>query len=676
MRMSIRILGFALFLALHVLCGVGLHAAAPASDTTSTDTTSAAPTATAPQPGSPADSVSSTQQADTSKAAASSAKPVDRFAPVSTSYATSTSNDITLGSRMNVRTMPGKGWTLTNGIAIERKRHRTRDMEDLSESATNRADKEHAGLYTLSFGIGDTYRKSKTLGLGRYGQDIIYDTQAADVAVELTKAILGASTSRFSVIGRGSRGLNDFKYDRSLFGSASASMKYLFGNILSVRGGAGTSMRRESSDIGPRRFGPIPSNGDTLSAGLSYARETSALDVAYMRYTGLDRKVTPPRGNTYEILNDPSKAKQEKTTNVVEQLNVVSKIAPFPFLGLDVSFERSIRDQKYAVDTMLTNRTKQTSISAAANYRYAAGGAASVNVSTSDDLSDWSGSLSSFRERQYAVNMGVVQMIGDSVSISASGAGSLKQRFYLKQTANPRDADYLYYHGDCSFRAPFKKIAAAAMATVERYETINIDMTLSGDNRIDYKYQVGPTITVRPSNWVTITQDYLVKIEFTDFVYREDKNYLNRTTTLNTQTSFSLFPALMFSIRNSYLMKDTGSYLMRTGGRRYRPSNNTHENILDIQLGYNLSTNFTLKAAGNFRVQRNDVFGAQEGHRIIIGSSTYESGGMKLGFERTKKFADLGDIDLDVTYVRNYGPYITEQRREYVEANSTITLRF
>ena len=60
----------------------------------------------------------------------------------------------------------------------------------------------------------------------------------------------------------------------------------------------------------------MPSNADSVRAGLSYGRGTTkTVDVSYSWLKGVDRKVMPPLGNTYEILNDPSKAKREEARN-------------------------------------------------------------------------------------------------------------------------------------------------------------------------------------------------------------------------------------------------------------------------------------------------------------------------------------------------------------------------
>jgi hypothetical protein len=308
---------------------------------------------------------------------------------------------------------------------------------------------------------------------------------------------------------------------------------------------------------------------------------------------------------------------------------------------------------------------------------YASGGSMKWSVSTSEDVSDYGPvSVSSYKELKHLIGVGIIQMIGDSASVSANGSGTLRQQFYFNSTQNPRDADYLYYHGDVSFRAPFKKITTNVRMIAERYETINIDATLSGDNRVEYKYQVEPTITVRPAPWVTVTQDYNIKIEYTEFVFKADQNYLNRTTSVATQANFSLFRSLSFLFRHNYLMRDTGSYLQRDVGERYSPTNDTREHSLDLNLVYEVVPGFSLNVDNGFKIQYNDAFGAVNGRKVTLYTTTFQSGGLRTGFTRTKKYGDFGEIALDFAYVRNYGPYITPERKEYIEANSAITLKF
>jgi len=677
MRKGIRLVAISLALLSSLLWGTAALAASAASDTL------ARPPAAAitQQQNALSNLAAHNQQADTTKAAADTTKAPERVAPVAKSYVTATDVDISFGNRIDITTNAGKGWTLTNGVGIDRKQYRQRTLQDLSESFMNQAVKVRPGLYTAILSIGETYRRSKTLGLSRYGQDIVFDNEDANLGLSFTKPVLGSSASKLGVAGDVRRGLGDFKYDRALAGSATSSLNYgftLFGSPLNVAGGVGGSMKRETSDIGKKRFGPLRSNADTLNASMSYGEgNAKALSVTYSIYNSVDRKVMPPLGNTYEVLNDPSKANQEEARNKVEDLSIRSFTQPLSFLSLDLRYDHSINDSKYKVQPRLSSASSGNSLGATANYMYASGGSMKWSISTSEDVSDYGPvSLASFKERKHIVGVGITQMIGDSVSVSANGSGSLRQQFYFNSTQNPRDADYLYYHGDVSFRAPFKNITTNVNMAAERYEIVNIDATLSGDNRIEHKYQVEPVITVRPANWVSISQDYLIKIEYTEFVFTADENYLNRTTSVGTQANFLLFRALSFLFKHNYLMRDTGSYLQREAGKRYSPTSDTREHSLDLMLGYEVFSGFTLNVDNGYKIQYNDVFGAVNGRKVTLYTTTFQSGGLRTGFTRKITYGEIGEIALDVAYVRNYGPYITPERKEYVEANSAITLKF
>jgi hypothetical protein len=604
---------------------------------------------------------------------------VDRFVPVSTSYVRGGDSDISLGSRMNTILNPGLGWLVTNSIMIERKSYRTREAEDLSQNIGGRASRAEEGVYALDFSFGDSYSRKKTLGLARFGKEIIYNNTSADFNYSYSKPLLGAKQSVLAVNASGRRGTNDFKYDRALSGGLTASLSYAFGNLASLSGGFGTSRSRESSDVGSIKFAAMPSSGDTMRAGFIFGKpEAKVVSVDYSRIYGVERTVMLPLGNALEILDDPSKANREVTKQRGEDLLVTSSVAPFPFIGVDIQFHRTVQSQSYAVDRRLSGASEDNDLTANARYQYASSGLFTAQVSTSQANNDYGPlSLSSFKERDHTISMSLSQKISDSLSVSLGGTSYLKQRFFSKRDVNPRDVDYLYYHGEASIRAtPVRRITTDVTLAADRYETINIDQTYSGDNRNDYQYRVGPTITLRPSNWFSISQDYMVKIEYTDFVYTEDKNYLNRTTTLNTAAGFTIFKPLSLSIKHSYLMKDTGSYLMREGERRYNRSNQNVEHGLFFDMAYLVQRDFTIRAQADFRTQRNNVLGAVGGAKGVVSSSLFESGGMRIGFVRNKRIPGGGSINLDVSYVRRYGPYLTQERKEYWDVNSNITLKF
>lgn len=603
---------------------------------------------------------------------------IDRFVPVSTSKVSSNDSYVSLGSKLNVGFEIGRGWQLMGDVNVGQKKYREREMEDITQMGMFKADKIRPGQYTVGLKTFDSYSKTTTLGLGRYGQDIIFTDTGAEFDFSLMRRLLGATMSDLTIAGGASKGTHDFKYDRTMDGSVSGTLRYVFGGLMTVTGGGGLSEKRERSYIGPVRYGPMASNADSVRAAVSYGRsQTKTVDVSYSWLKGVDRRVMPPLGNSYEILDKPWLAKQEEARNREEQLLVSSAVSPFSFLNVGIKFRHARATHKYRVDTRLSMESEENSIKADATYSYSRRGSASFGVSANDNLWDYGPvSLSSYRERGRVLEVGISQKLSDSISVDLNGQGLLKQRYYLKQDVNPRDADYLYYRGDFTIRAPYRKFGIDVSGLIDRFETINIDNTYSGDNRVDYKYQLGPTLRLNPAGWLSLSQDYIVKIEFTDFVFKEDENYLNRTTAANTRAYFDPSKSFGFDFLYSFLRKDTGSYLNRGGGEKYSPTNETLEHNLGMAVRYELIKDLAVKGDTDFRIQTSNVFKSVNGVKVIASSTVYESGGMKVGFERKVGFGRHGGLTVDLAYVRNYGPYISEARKEYWEGDAELTLTF
>ena len=115
---------------------------------------------------------------------------------------------------------------------------------------------------------------------------------------------------------------------------------------------------------------------------------------------------------------------------------------------------------------------------------------------------------------------------------------------------------------------------------------------------------------------------------------------------------------------------------MRAGERRYSKSNGSIEHSLFLDATYRVNPDLTIRAATDFRNQQNNYFGVRGGERVITSRNIFESGGMRVGFVKKRNIGSAGAVDLNVSYVRNFGQYITEERRKYWDVNSAVTLKF
>lgn len=585
-----------------------------------------------------------------------------------------------LGTGMTLTYRPIDNWRGSSEISITKREYRGRDMSDINQKFNNTAIKIVPELYNITVALGQDYLRQKAVGFARSGGDMVIENKFFNGGFQWDRTELRARKSRFAVMGRAGGGQNDFKYDNNLQGNASGYLWYGLGDALDFSGGYGIWRRLEDSDVSGKMFENMPSNMDTISAKAGYGSgDVRLLSVDYKRTMGVVRKVDPPRGNALEIIENPDLAQVEKSSLTTEKISIQSRLEPVSYLALDFSFLKDYFDQQNVIDERLSKETELKKLIGKAAYKYAERGRFDFEIERRENNVDFGPqSLSSYLEKEQGVKAGLYQSLSDSVKVSVRGMGSLKQRFYKKRDANPRDADYLYYSllADLDARLPFD-ILAGVKFTYKQYQTINIAPSLSGDNRVDYTYWVSPRFTLRPSDWFELGQEYEIKMEFTEFTFKEDENYLDRTTIMNTTARFKFYKARL-SVRHRYQFIDTGSYLEPPDGgeRLYGPTSESYDQRMDFRLDYTPVTDFTIFSYSNYRFQESNRLGAVNGSVGVISSNFYDSGEMMLGVSRTTKVTKHGKFDFNIAWVKRFGPNLTPERREFWDIDMNVEINF
>ena len=585
-----------------------------------------------------------------------------------------------IDTRMSLTFNPGGGWRGMSNITMAKRKYRGRDMSDINQNFNNTFVKIVPFLYDVNFAIGQDYIRQKAVGLARSGGDMVIQNKFLNAGFKWERPEFRARKSQFVVMGRAGGGQNDFKYDNNFQGQASGYLLYGFGQDLDVGGGYGIWRRTEDSDVAGRKFENMPSDMDTIRARLNYGSgDQKLLHIDYKRTVGVIRKVNPPRGNSLEVIENPDLARMERSSKKAEKITVKSSIQPLSAFTLDFEFNRDYYDQQNVVDERLSKETELKTLRAKARYKYSGSGRADIEINRRENDVDYGPvSLSSYLEREGGVKVSVTHDITDSLRISLRGTGSLKQRYYAKREANPRDADYLnyYFQADLDAGLPLD-IKAGVKFTYRQYQTINIDASLSDDNRTDYTYWVVPRFLLRPTDWFEIGQDYEIKMEFTDFNFNENENYLDRTLVMSTKANFSVL-ASHFGIKHMYRFIDTGSYLLPPDGseRLYGRTNESFEHRLTFRYEYVPVKDFTIYSHSNYRFQESNRLGEMGGTKGIISTRLYNSGEMALGLSRTTRLTKSGKADLNIGWVRRFGPNLTKERREFWDIDVNVVINF
>jgi len=134
---------------------------------------------------------------------------------------------------------------------------------------------------------------------------------------------------------------------------------------------------------------------------------------------------------------------------------------------------------------------------------------------------------------------------------------------------------------------------------------------------------------------------------------------------------------MRLTLNHGYQMKDTGSYLQKSGGEKlYGRSNENFEHRMKMYCEYNPVKDMMFFVRTIYKTQKNNTLGMLDGERQVIGTSGSDSGDLRTGFKRSRKLTDSGKIDLDVAYVKKFAPYLSEDRKQYWEVNMNLELSF
>ncbi|MBU8922358.1 MAG: hypothetical protein KOO63_11130 [Bacteroidales bacterium] len=571
-------------------------------------------------------------------------------------------------------------WAFSSSMSIDKKKLRGRDQETLMESFLASGTRIVPNRYTLNVNMGDMYTQTTSAALSQFGKEIVMETQSTGFNLLSLMTVPGASASNFSLVGTASRGKQDFKYNKTVKMNASGHLVYEIGPHITVSGGGGSFVVREASDVGPFQFNGIRSNVDTLRTGIDIGSgEKKKFKLRYSRKMGKLRQIDPPLGNTMQIIDSPEDAKEEESRIKGEELLIESKVELRDGLLIEVNFDHTYSDQAYRVENRRNKESETNDIDASVSYRYHPKGSVSVSMARGESDTEFGPtSVASYRTKDYSMSVSVKHTFHDSLDILLRGSTSLDQKLYKKKEQNPRDADYTFssLYGKMNAYL-FRLIETTVTSTLSRRETINIDATLSGDNRVDYQYLFVPEYEFSPQTWLSLGQKYEIKIDYTEFSFDTDRNYLNRNTTLTTEVGIGLFRKLRYRIRHRYNMKDTGSYQSKIEGPRlYNPTSENIENRLTMNLDYEAFPGMTIFVRSNFRGQINNTLGVIDGMRRVTRTSGTESGDFRAGFKRKREFTGYGEVDLDIAWVKKFGPFISEENREYWVVSANVNFSF
>lgn len=506
-------------------------------------------------------------------------------------------------------------------------------------------------------------------------QDFKNDTQRArGSAVYLKPLPNGIALDAKSEAGI-NRSEQTFENTRAIDGLVGGGFRWGKAKSFSVSGRAYIKLSAEESEpvgLGTTIKG-LGGDEDSLSTAIKYwVHDSTTVAANYSRYTKTREFMDLPRGVFLDQQFEGNLIR-ETETRTSDVLRLSAETVPLQPVLLKLSGEHRVNLSDFAVATRRYQQTTEDRLEGTLTYRMPKNMQFSGTLENSETIRDLGPqSLGSYSDKRKTLRLSLQVPLTTTFQVQLQTGTSIVQTFYADFENNPRDRDQLDQYANIRITSrPFSKIGSLIYLAFNRTDYVNIDGSLSQNNRAESTWDFRPEFTYKVNERIELKQTYGVNLELTEYDFVADDNFLDRSFTFNNLVKARILPAVSTEVRYSLLLHDRGSYLTPPGGGE-RLLSITQEDRRDemlISFRYRMSEHLT--AVGeNIYSQRRDVFAG--GNR----TNRFTDGTLNIGIEGNYDWGEQRKLNFRVKRVKKFGRFNSPEQEDYWEMDSTLAYKF
>ncbi len=456
------------------------------------------------------------------------------------------------------------------------------------------------------------------------------------------------------------QGERTYKDDQTLaaggFGGVATSLRThrIYAN---ARGGHRETWDRSETTLA--EFDGLGSSEDSLSTGVSAnLADSIRVDARYVYYEG-DRTWADQAQGALGGQQAGVQYVFQETENRSSRGLVLSLAAHvWDRFKISVTGNHDSQLYTYAIQQTRYSNTVGDGIRGVVNYTAPWKTTATVTLENTKTLRDFGPlSVSSFNDIRKKASISLSHQFSPTFSADLAGSTQLARSEYLDPDENPRDRDQVDTSVNLRFNStPYKHLTANVSLAYSASDIVNIDASQSENNRTRSLYELRPGFTFAVSDRFSITQLYGIAIEYTDFTYTADQNYLDRNLSFANKFDFRPTKKVAFVFDYGLTLHDNGSYLPDavTGEEELSVQGEDRRDRLSLRLDYRVITPITVFAEQRYsrfedRSVLSDTETVTKDGQITVGSrGNYDWGdGKRLTFTlaRVKRFSRFGSED-------------------------------
>jgi hypothetical protein len=584
----------------------------------------------------------------------SSYAPRYRFTPVFNNKISADVSSVGMSNEFRTGMVTPWGFLVDFMLMGDEKNYRLQNrLEENKRMSLSALHTFRPGLFG-SASYSDTRVFNRSIAVGGGVQDFIINDQVVAMGGTYQKSY---ENLRMDWAGSGNavNGERTFKTDDALAAGVNGGLGYnvLDGRIV-VQGRGALRGSRESSSTVDSTFTGLGSSEDSLMTAVRVQfADSIKFDATYRAYNGERTFADQGRGSLGGQTGGAENIFEETETRDSRITTLTLNANPFKRFGLKLSAYHDEQAFDYQLENTRDNLTNVDAMSGTVSYTTPWQTVATVtfeNSSTDRELF----SISSVVDKRRRAAVALSHRFTQTLQADFNASSQIQQSFYKRYDENPRDRDQVDTNLNLRISSsPFKRVSANVTLAYSISDFINIDASQSENNRTRELYEMRPGFTWVLSEMFTISQTYGIAIEYTDYTYNPNQNFLDRNLTFSNEFQFR--PTKRIDLRWEYALHlhDSGSYL---------PDEVTGERLLDVDSEDRrdrMRIRMDFKATNNIKIYAENVYSQREDRTpgsddvsvntdgsVMVGTNTeYDWGnGRKLKFlvGRVKRFSEFG----------------------------------
>ena len=596
--------------------------------------------------------------------------PAYRFAPRFTNNIEGNVSWVNMANQFNTNMMTPYGPVFDFGLSKDEKHYRLQDRREENKRLSL------SGYYTVSPGLfsslsySDSRIFNRSAVVGGSFQDFIINDNGFNAGLNYKQEHAGARVDA-SANGRAMNGERTYKTDETVGGGINGGVAY---NILSdrlivqARGAL-----RESSETSRTALSVFDGLGASEDSVVSVVRvalaDSISFRASYAAYnsnrTYADQAQGALGGQLGGVENVFEETETRETRATAMSLN--SLLWTDFIIKVDASHEEQVSD--YAVQTTRFTETVIDGVRGSVTYVMPWKTRSVVQFDNFETLRNFGPqSVGSFNEVRKRASIGLGHAFKPMFRIDLNASTQLTQSFYIKYDENPRDRDQVDNLVNVLISsAPFTQVTANVTLAYSSTQFINIDKSQSRNNRTRDQYELRPGFSFRLNDRITISQTYSVLIEFTDYDYQANDNFLDRNLLFTNTVVYRPSTDIGFRFEYGLYLHDKGSYLPTgaNGEDLLNVDREDRRNRLLLRLDYDVNQRVAVFAENRYSqfVDRTVSTGEERvttDSQIQVGTT----GNYDWGNNRKLKFM--------LTRVKRYGQTGSSREKDYWDMRSEL----